>query len=101
MFVQLDPESENIVREMQSLMEKVEEMRSQRAMLTSQLRDSICKDDITQLLVTHPNENFDSLFQEELKKHQDVVSVFQSSVIKFRMISLFNTLSLLKNYRLN
>lgn len=60
---------------MQSLMEKVEEMRSQRAMLTSQLRDSICKDDITQLLVTQPNENVDSLFQEELKKHQDIVSI--------------------------
>lgn len=73
-FRLLDPQSERIVREMQSLMEKVEEMRSQRAMLTSQLRDSICKDDITQLLVTQPNENVDTLFQEELKKHQDIVS---------------------------
>lgn len=75
-----DPESENIVREMQNLMEKVEEMRSQRAMLTSQLRDSICKDDITQLLITHPNENFDSLFQEELKKHQDIVKLIQQNL---------------------
>ncbi|XP_034230470.1 tyrosine-protein phosphatase non-receptor type 23 isoform X2 [Thrips palmi] len=75
-----DPESEKIVREMQNLMEKVEEMRSQRAMLTSQLRDSICKDDITQLLITHPNENVDIIFQEELKKHQDIVKLIQQNL---------------------
>ena len=76
---------------MQNLMEKVEEMRSQRAMLTSQLRDSICKDDITQLLITHPNENFDSLFQEELKKHQDIVSVSLLTFIQ-TTCSMFNFL---------
>ncbi len=64
---------------MQNLMEKVEEMRSQRSMLTSQLRDSICKDDITQLLVTNQNENVDTLFQEELKKHQDIVGIMTFS----------------------
>lgn len=62
-------------------MEKVEEMRNQRSMFTSQLRDSICKDDITQLLVTHQNENVDSLFQEELEKHQDVVSIINQGAV--------------------
>ncbi|XP_026289340.1 tyrosine-protein phosphatase non-receptor type 23 isoform X1 [Frankliniella occidentalis] len=75
-----DADSGKIVREMQNLMEKVEEMRSQRSMLTSQLRDSICKDDITQRLVTNQNENVDNLFQDELKKHQDIVKLIQQNL---------------------
>ncbi|KAJ1520087.1 hypothetical protein ONE63_004309 [Megalurothrips usitatus] len=75
-----DPESESIVKEMQSLMEKVEEMRTQRAMLTTQLRDSICKDDITQILVTQQNGNLETIFQEELKKHQDIVKLIQQNL---------------------
>jgi len=70
-----DPNEEAAIERMQQLKEKVDEMRQQRLMLANQLRESICQDDITRQLVTRQTDNYESIFAEELKKHQQYVSL--------------------------
>lgn len=64
---------EPIIKEMQHLVGKVEEMKRQRAMLATQLRESICSDDITAQLVTRQGENLEKIFAQELEKHSKYV----------------------------
>jgi len=59
---------------MQRLVGKVEEMKQQRAMLATQLRESTCHDDITRQLVTRTGESLDAIFSQEMQKHQRYVS---------------------------
>lgn len=66
-------EQQPIVKEMQHLVGKVEEMRFQRATLATQLRESVCSDDITAQLVVRQNDNLETVFQEELQKHSKYV----------------------------
>lgn len=68
---------EQSLKDLETLVAKVEEMRTQRAMLWAQLREWIHKDDITNSLVTkQPNQSLEQLFQQELQKHQHAVSIF-------------------------
>ena len=46
-----DPESDAIIKELQRMMDKVEEMKNQRAMLEDQFRHQIKNDDITNQIV--------------------------------------------------
>ncbi|XP_054282630.1 tyrosine-protein phosphatase non-receptor type 23-like [Macrosteles quadrilineatus] len=69
-----------VVKEMQMLVGKVEEMRRQRAMLSSQLRESVCADDITTQLVTRQHDNLEAIFQEELQKHVKYVSLIEQNL---------------------
>jgi tyrosine-protein phosphatase non-receptor type 23 len=56
------------------LIAKVEEMRNQRAMLWTQFREAVHKDDITSVLVTRQaDQPLEQLFQQELQKHQELV----------------------------
>jgi hypothetical protein len=71
----LAPSDETSVREMQHLVGKVEEMKQQRAMLATQLRESTCQDDITRQLVTRTGESLDTIFSQEMQKHQRYVSI--------------------------
>lgn len=66
-------EEDMAVKEMIHLVGKVEEMRRQRSMLATQLRESVCSDDITTQLVTRQGENLDTLFAQELQKHSKYV----------------------------
>ena len=59
---------------MRRLAGKVDEMRNQRSQLERQLRDSIHSDDITKQLVVKQDQDLDVVFQEELKKHEKIVS---------------------------
>ena len=60
------------------LVGKVDEMRRQRSMLACQLRESICSDDITTQLVTRQNENTETIFQQEMQKHNRYVSYIKT-----------------------
>jgi len=62
------------IQEMRRLAGKVDEMRNQRAHLERQLRDSIHSDDITKQLVVKQDQDLDVVFQEELRKHEKIVS---------------------------
>lgn len=60
--------------EMSRLLEKVRSMREQREKWQAQLRTAIHDDDVTaKLAVTNPDD-IDAVFQEELKKHDKLVS---------------------------
>lgn len=57
------------------MLAKIEEMKTQRAMLWAQLREAVHNDDITSVLVTRsPDQSIDQIFKQELKKHQQLVS---------------------------
>lgn len=66
------------IKELQRLLDKVEEMRKQRRMLYTQFREGIQTDDITKL-ATH-QADLEALFAQELSKHQRVTSLIEQNV---------------------
>ncbi|PNF24579.1 hypothetical protein B7P43_G03064 [Cryptotermes secundus] len=74
------PSDESSVKEMKHLVGKVEEMKQQRAMLASQLRESTCQDDITRQLVTRTGESLDTIFSQEMQKHQRYVALVEQNL---------------------
>lgn len=68
-------EDNTALKDLNCLVGKVEEMKSQRSMLLTQLRESILIDDITAQLVTCNSENMQTLFDQELQKHSRYVSL--------------------------
>ncbi|KAK9888812.1 hypothetical protein WA026_001035 [Henosepilachna vigintioctopunctata] len=71
---------ENALKEIEMLMGKVEEMKTQRGVLWAQLRDALHKDDITSVLVTkQANQNVDDIFQRELEKHQPLTTLIEQN----------------------
>ncbi|XP_046386380.1 tyrosine-protein phosphatase non-receptor type 23 isoform X2 [Ischnura elegans] len=80
----LSSDAKDGLSELRRLMAKVDEMRQQRATLSSQLRESVCADDITRRLVTlsssadQPSQ--ESLFQQELQKHQKYVTLVEQNL---------------------
>ncbi|CAG9853928.1 unnamed protein product [Phyllotreta striolata] len=71
---------EKSLKDLESLVAKVEEMRNQRAMLWAQLREAVHNDDITSSLVTkQPNQSLEQLFQQELQKHQQLITLIEQN----------------------
>ncbi len=66
------PEEKAVVGDLQRLVEKVDEMKNQRALLMLQLRESLRNDDITDQLALK-DEDKNAMFQKEISKHQNVV----------------------------
>ncbi|XP_071053050.1 tyrosine-protein phosphatase non-receptor type 23 [Onthophagus taurus] len=72
---------EKQLREIQMLLGKVEEMKSQRIMLWNQFREGIHKDDITGILVTKKSsEKLDDIFTKELMKHKTASELIEKNV---------------------
>jgi tyrosine-protein phosphatase non-receptor type 23 len=72
---------ENCIRDVENLIAKVEEMRNQRAMLWTQFREAVHKDDITSVLVTRQaDQPLEQLFQQELQKHQELTNLIEQNV---------------------
>ncbi|KAI4891923.1 hypothetical protein NFI96_021899, partial [Prochilodus magdalenae] len=57
---------------MKRILSKVQEMKDQRSSLEKQLRDLIHQDDITSVLVTTERADMKRLFEEQLKKYEQV-----------------------------
>ncbi|KAJ8943850.1 hypothetical protein NQ314_009620 [Rhamnusium bicolor] len=71
---------EKSLKDLETLVAKVEEMRTQRGMLWAQFRESVHKDDITNSLVTkQPNQSLEQLFQQELQKHQQLAGLIEQN----------------------
>ncbi|CAG9825233.1 unnamed protein product [Phaedon cochleariae] len=71
---------ENSLKDLEMLVAKVDEMKTQRAMLWAQLRESVHQDDITNSLVTkQPNQSLEQLFQQELQKHQQLTVLIEQN----------------------
>ncbi|ODM90715.1 Tyrosine-protein phosphatase non-receptor type 23 [Orchesella cincta] len=73
--------NEDALERMKKLAGKVGEMRKQREVLESQLRDSILNDDITKSLVVRKGEDQDAIFKEELQKHDKVTQVLDQNLL--------------------
>ncbi|XP_050050183.1 tyrosine-protein phosphatase non-receptor type 23-like isoform X1 [Dermacentor andersoni] len=75
------PNNEAVVKELSHLLDKVEEMKKQRQMLHSHLRDALQKDDITRQIVTrNKGEDLQAFFATELKKHDQEVSLLEQNL---------------------
>ncbi|KAK4036584.1 hypothetical protein OUZ56_028630 [Daphnia magna] len=66
------------IKELHRLLDKVEEMRKQRQMLYTQLREALKADDITKL-ATH-QADLETLFTQELAKHQRLTSLIEQNL---------------------
>ncbi|MGH0130712.1 UNVERIFIED_CONTAM: hypothetical protein FKN15_026560 [Acipenser sinensis] len=69
---ELTEEDAAVLQSMKRILGKVQEMRDQRQSLEKQLRDLIHKDDITSALVTTERSEMKKLFEEQLKKYEQV-----------------------------
>ncbi|XP_071112236.1 tyrosine-protein phosphatase non-receptor type 23-like [Haliotis cracherodii] len=74
------PEDEALVQELQRLLSKVDEMKKQRQNLMEELRAQVQNDDITNVLVTQDSGSKDSIFEEQLKKHDKLVTLMQQNL---------------------
>lgn len=74
------PEERNIISELQRLIDKVEEMKNQRAHLMSRLRESLRNDDITEQIVLNDEDksDFSNMVTKEIAKHQEIVCLIRT-----------------------
>ncbi|XP_048190700.1 LOW QUALITY PROTEIN: tyrosine-protein phosphatase non-receptor type 23 [Perognathus longimembris pacificus] len=68
----LTPEDKAVLQNLKRILAKVQEMRDQRVSLEQQLRELIHKDDITAALVTTDHSEMKKLFEEQLKKYDQL-----------------------------
>ncbi|XP_004835033.1 tyrosine-protein phosphatase non-receptor type 23 isoform X1 [Heterocephalus glaber] len=68
----LSPEDKAVLQNLKRILAKVQEMRDQRVSLEQQLRELIQKDDITASLVTADHSEMKKLFEEQLKKYDQL-----------------------------
>lgn len=72
---------ETLLKELETLLAKVDEMRVQRSNLVTQLREAVCADDITARLVTKlANVTMEQLFQTELTKHKQQAALIEQNL---------------------
>ncbi|XP_030829593.1 tyrosine-protein phosphatase non-receptor type 23 [Strongylocentrotus purpuratus] len=67
-------------RKMQKLVTKVDEMKTQRQTLEQQLRDHIRDDDVTGGIVTRTKGSMQEFFQNELKKHETLITYLEQNL---------------------
>lgn len=75
-----EPEDNDSVRQLNSLLSKVNEMRVQRAQLLNNLRAAVTSDDITPQLIAWGDKKLDKLFKKELTKHEKVISLIDHNL---------------------
>lgn len=75
-----EPENNDAVRQLNSLLSKVNEMRIQRAQLYNNLRTAITSDDITAQLIAWGDKKLEKLFKKELGKHEKVISLIDQNL---------------------
>ncbi|NXN38919.1 PTN23 phosphatase, partial [Rhinoptilus africanus] len=68
----LTEDDKQVLQNLKRILAKVQEMRDQRMSLEQQLREMIQKDDITTSLVTADRSEMKKLFEEQLKKYDQI-----------------------------
>ncbi|XP_054720736.1 tyrosine-protein phosphatase non-receptor type 23-like [Uloborus diversus] len=75
------PENVQIMEQFNHLIAKVDEMQKQRQYLEQQLRNALLADDITKRLVTmDKKEDLQHTFDEELKKHNEILTYLDQNL---------------------
>ena len=74
----IDSQDDAVLKRLQNVLYKIEEMQEQRISLFSQLREELNQDDIlSKVLINKVDQSeLDNVFEKELKKHEHLVSVF-------------------------
>lgn len=73
---------EEVRKELELLLNKVEEMKTQRDGIYNELRDQILnKDDITAQLIAHGEKDVEELFKKELKKYSQSVNIIEQNLV--------------------
>jgi len=87
----LDSDAETTIVEVRRILDKVEEMRSQRSKLEEDLRRDLLEDDITgSLAVKGEGADVQQVFEEQLKKHdKTVATIRQNLVAQSNILSAF------------
>jgi tyrosine-protein phosphatase non-receptor type 23 len=67
------PSDESNLQEMETIFDKVDEMRQQRTTLEERLHKNIETDDILKKILVHPKDKLNQLFENELKKHDETI----------------------------
>ena len=70
-MVDIDEDSEAAITEIQQIMRRIDELKSDRERLCEEFRQEVLSDDITKKLVQCKEENMNELFAQELKKHDE------------------------------
>lgn len=79
---QADPVDEITRKELQTLLNKVEEMKQQRDGIFLELREKILnQDDITAQLVAHGDKDIKDLFKKELSKYATSVNIIEQNLV--------------------
>lgn len=74
------PESDEVLRKLERLLLKIEDMKKQRVQLLDGLKKSLDKDDVLQHVVTTSSEHeLKSVFDKEIKKHDKYVNQLQQN----------------------
>nr|XP_054753045.1 tyrosine-protein phosphatase non-receptor type 23-like [Lytechinus pictus] len=73
-------EDDEAEKKMQKLVAKVDEMKTQRQTLEQQLRDNIRDDDVTGGIVTRTKGSMQEFFQNELKKHETLITYLEQNL---------------------
>ncbi|XP_066531139.1 tyrosine-protein phosphatase non-receptor type 23b [Hoplias malabaricus] len=76
----LSQEDMSSLETMKRILDKVNEMRNQRVSLEKQLRDLIQKDDMTSVLVTTERYQMKTLFEEQLKKYDQLKGYIEQNL---------------------
>ena len=58
----------------------MDEMKQQRALLVTQLRDHMNSDDITRVMIGESPTNQDSVIQDHLQKHRQVADIIRQNL---------------------
>ncbi|XP_053386604.1 tyrosine-protein phosphatase non-receptor type 23-like [Mercenaria mercenaria] len=75
-----DPESNDVIKQLNNLLSKIEEMKTQRQTLEEQLRKEVLEDDITGVLCKQESINREVLFSEQLKKHDKTSGLIRQNL---------------------
>lgn len=76
--IEIDP---TLLNETRMLLNKVNEMRVQRAQLYAQLNENIQNDDITARLIAWGENDVDKLFKTELAKHEKLIAIIEQNMV--------------------
>ena len=74
------PFNESNLAEMEKLLEKVEEMKSQRHMLENQLKETMAADDVMKQVLAHNKKEIEEVFATEIKKYDRITTLIEQNL---------------------
>lgn len=77
---------DDVIAQMEKLLDKIDEMKCQRVMLEEKLVSEMNNENVIKLVLEHPNEKMDDIFDEEIKKFDKTISLIEQNIAAQRNI---------------